>query len=231
MIYYDLINDFCNENHIDFNKDMYEKLLIYMELLIDNNKKFNLTSVDDKEGIIRRHFIDSLTILKHNLKPNCALCDVGTGAGFPGLPVKIVRDDISLTLVEATNKKTNFLKEVIKEFSLNNIKVINDRGENLSRDSSHREKYDYVTSRAMARLNKLLEISFPLVKVNGEFIALKGIKANEEIEEFKKGLKILGGEIKNIISYNEGNIIIIKKTNKTPNIYPRNYNLILKKPL
>lgn len=233
MVYFNMIYDFCKSINVDFTTDMYDKLYIYMKELILYNNKINLTSITSEEEIIRRHFIDSISLLSYPINNNCTLCDVGTGAGFPGIPLKILRPDISLTLVEATLKKVKFLQHITKLLDINDIYIINDRVENISHDPIYREKFDYVTSRAMARLNKLLELSFPLVKVNGEYISLKGNKATEELNEAHKCIGILGGVIKDIINIPDlnSNIIIIKKNKVTNNQYPRQYNIILKKPL
>ena len=233
MEYFDTMKKFCEKLKIDFTVVMYEKFKIYMETLIEYNKKFNLTAINDRDKIVSRHFLDSILILNYKIKYNTKLCDVGSGAGFPGIPIKIIRDDLSVDLIEATTKKVTFLYKIIKVLDLKNIKAIDNRVENLSHDKDFREKYDYVLSRAMARLNKLLELSFPLVKINGKYIALKGLKAKEELEEATKAIKILGGNSEKIINIPEfnSNLIVINKLFKTPKFYPREYRIIDKKSL
>ena len=161
------------------------------------------------------------------------MCDVGSGAGFPGIPIKIIRGDINVDLIESISKKTKFLNNVITTLNLDNIRVINIRVEELAHNKIYREKYDYVVSRAMARLNELLELSFPLVKVNGKYIAFKGLKSMVELNEAINAIRILGGEFENIINIPEfnSNLIVINKVFKTPEFYPREYRLIAKKSL
>lgn len=233
MTYFNIMEEFCRSISIEFTNNMYDKFYKYMQVLIEYNKKVNLTSIIDEENIIRRHFIDSISLLNYKLYHGCILCDVGTGAGFPGLPLKIVRPDIKLTLIEATTKKVKFLEYIISLLGIDGIIILNDRVENISHDPRYREKFDYVISRAMARLNRLLELSFPLVRLNGEYISLKGNKAMEELNEASKCIEILGGVKKKVITLSNlnSNIIILKKNRSTPIKYPRQYNLILKKTL
>lgn len=233
MKYFDIMNEFCNNMNIEFNQNMYKKFILFMEELIKYNNKFNLTSIVNEDEIIKRHFLDSISLLNYNIDTNSKVCDVGTGAGFPGIPLKILRSDLKVDLLESTTKKTMFLQHIIKELKLYNVNIINDRVENVSHETLYREKYDYVISRAMARLNKLIELSFALVNINGKYIALKGNKFNEELLEANISINKMGGEIEKIIPINEfnSNIIIIKKIHTTDIAYPRKYNLILKKPL
>lgn len=229
MKYFNEMNLFCEKLGINFNIDMYNKFIIYMENLIEYNKNVNLTSILEEEKIINRHFLDSLTIFNYKLDKYSSLCDVGTGAGFPGIPIKILRDDLEITLIESTNKKVVFLKTIIDKLNLKNIKIICSRVEDVSRETLYREKFNYVTSRAMARLNMLLELSFPLLKVGGKYIALKGIKAVEELRESSKIIDLLGGKMEKKIELKEfnSNLIVINKIKSTPKEFPRQYSKIL----
>lgn len=233
MKYFDILKKFCDNINLDFTIEMYEKFILYMKELIEYNKKVNLTSITDENLIIQRHFLDSLSIFAYDIKLHSTMCDVGSGAGFPGIPIKIIRNDIKIDLLESITKKSKFLEYILQKLDIKDINVINNRSEYVSRETYYREKYDYVISRAMARLNRLLEISFPLVKLNGKYIAFKGENYKEELEEGYNTIYKIGGNLEKIIHINEfnSNLIIINKVNETSNIYPRKYSLILKKPL
>lgn len=207
----------------------------YMDLLIFWNEKYNLTTIIENNEIYLKHFFDSSTLIKSKkIKQNITFCDVGTGAGFPGLVVKILFPSIDVTLIESSNKKCFFLNEIIKKLNLKKIKVLNIRAEDHSK--KNREKYDIVSSRAVARLNVLSELCMPLVKKGGLFIAMKA-NLNNEKEEAKNAINKLGGKIDKIIEFelfnNSGKrtLIIIVKENKTNLIYPRSYSHIKKNPL
>ena len=221
---------------IDINITDYqlEQLENYYNLLIEENKKYNHTSITNKEDVYLKHFYDSLTILKIIKLNNQALCDIGTGAGFPGIVLKIMYPNLKVTLIDSTLKKCNFLNIVIEKLKLKEIEVINKRAEIFSKNV--REKYDIVTSRAVAPLKHLLEYSIPLVKVNGYYIAMKG-NIKEEligINNYEKKLNIK--EIDRIefnlpIENSYRTLIKYKKTSPTNLIYPRKYNEIKKKNL
>lgn len=210
------------------------QLDLYYNLLYTENQKYNLTNIIEKEKVYLKHFYDSLTIVKTiNLK-NQSLIDMGTGAGFPGLVLKIIFPSLKVTLLDSTTKKCHFLEMVISKLRLKDIEVINARAE----DYSHkvREKYDIVTSRAMAPLKHLLEYGIPLLKINGEFIALKS-NLNEELTNITNYYQKLGLATPQVIKfklpYENSNRTIYKviKIKKTPIIYPRPYNLIKKKDI
>lgn len=220
--------------NIELTNDMLEKLELYYKILVEENSKYNLTAITDKESVYLKHFYDSLTLTKIIDLNSRTLCDIGTGAGFPGLVLKIVFPTLHVTLVDATEKKCKFLNMVIEKLSLKDIEVINARAEEYSKKV--REKYDIVTSRAVAPLKHLLEYSIPLVKVNGTYIAMKSdiTKELEGISNYEEKLKInnkkiltfnlpIENSIRTIISYN--------KQEKTNSIYPRRYNEIKKKSL
>ncbi|KWZ94529.1 MAG: 16S rRNA (guanine(527)-N(7))-methyltransferase RsmG [Anaerococcus sp.] len=208
-----------------------DKFVKYQEMLIETNKKFNLTSIDDPKEIKIKHFEDSLTI-KNYINKGMKVLDIGSGAGFPGIPLRIEKD-FDLTLIDSVNKKVNFMNEVIEELGLDNTRAIHVRAEDFAKD--HREEFDLVISRAVANLSTLLEYGLPFLKVGGIFIAMKGPKAEEEIEEAQNALKILGGELINIDTIDlHGNTrknILIKKVRSTKKKYPRGKNQAKKNPL
>ncbi len=217
------------------NKQLNE-FYTYMNLLIEWNKNINLTAITEPEEIIKKHFIDSLTISK-NIKKDSSIIDVGTGAGFPGIPLKIVREDINVVLLDALNKRLNFLNEVIKENKLENIETVHFRAEEVGKNKIYREKYDVATSRAVAQLNILAEYLLPLVKVGGKCIGMKGSNVEEELKNSKKAINLLGGEIEKIEEFIlpdsdiKRNVIIIKKVNSTPVKYPRKPGIPTKEPI
>ncbi|MDU2201829.1 MAG: 16S rRNA (guanine(527)-N(7))-methyltransferase RsmG [Anaerococcus hydrogenalis] len=208
--------------------DKFEK---YEQMLIETNKKFNLTSIDDPEEIRIKHFEDSLTI-KSYINDGMKVLDIGSGAGFPGIPLRIEKN-FDLTLIDSVNKKVNFMNQVIDQLDLKNTRAVHVRAEDYAKD--HREEFDMVVSRAVANLSTLSEYALPFLKVGGIFIAMKGPKAEEEYEDAKNALKILGGELINIDSMDlHGNTrknILIKKVRSTKKKYPRDKNLPKKKPL
>ena len=226
-------------NYIDkFNIDSSkkEKFDKYLELLQEWNNKINLTAITDKDGIELKHFYDSLTISEY-IKPNSSLIDVGTGAGFPGIPLKIKDESIKLTLLDSLNKRLLFLEEVEKELKLENVENVHGRAEDIGQDKKFREKFDYATSRAVARLSVLVEYLLPFVKIGGYCICMKGPNIEEELKDAEKAIKVLGGEIEKIDNFklendeNERNIIIIKKIKNTPKQYPRKAGIPTKEPI
>ena len=208
--------------------DKFEK---YEQMLIETNKKFNLTSIDDPEEIRIKHFEDSLTIESY-INDGMKVLDIGSGAGFPGIPLRIEKN-FDLTLIDSVNKKVNFMNQVIDELDLKNTRAVHVRAEDYAKD--HREEFDMVVSRAVANLSTLSEYALPFLKVGGIFIAMKGPKAEEEYEDAQNALKILGGELINIDSLdlygNTRKNILIKKVRSTKKKYPRDKNLPKKKPL
>lgn len=213
-----------------------EDFYCYMNELIEWNKNINLTAITEEKEIIQKHFIDSLTIFKY-LNKNDKIIDVGTGAGFPGIPLKIADETFDITLLDSLNKRILFLDNVIEKLKLNNIETIHSRVEDAAINPQYREKYDIATSRAVAQLNVLLEYLLPLVKVGGKCICMKGGNLEEELENSKKALEILGGKVEKIESFElpnsdiKRNIIIIKKVSHTPKAYPRKAGTPSKKPL
>lgn len=220
--------------NIKLTDTMLEQLDKYYEILVSENSKYNLTSITAKDAVYLKHFYDSLTLSKIIELDNQSLCDIGTGAGFPGMVLKIVFPNLKVTLVDATLKKCNFLEMVINKLNLTNIEVINARAEEYSKTT--REKFDIVTSRAVAPLKHLLEYSIPLVKVGGTYIAMKSdlSKELEGINKYEQKLSIHEQKILKFSLPIENSIrTLIKytKKEKTNSIYPRKYNEIKKKDI
>ena len=215
-------------------EEQIKKFYEYMVLLKDWNEKINLTAITEEKDIIIKHFIDSLTINKY-LKDNEKVIDVGTGAGFPGIPIKIINDKINMDLLDSLNKRINFLNEVKEKCEIDNINCIHSRIEDFA--IKNREKYDVATSRAVAKLAVLLEYLLPVVKKDGICICMKSNKAEEEINEAQKALEILGGKIEKTEEFLlpgtdiERTIIIVRKVKNTPEKYPRKAGIPSKKPI
>ncbi len=220
------------EYGIKLNKEKLDKFRRYYELLVEYNQKFNITAITEKEEVYKKHFIDSLLGVDNFIEGR--LIDIGSGGGFPAIPLKIYNDNLCVTLVEATGKKCEFLKTVVDELGLKNIIVINDRAETLIKKTGFREGFDYCTARAVARLSTLLEYCLPFVKVGGKFVGYKG-DANEEIKEARSAIKILGGEFvkaeeKELFGAKR-QIVMIKKVSVTNPKYPRGNGKERKNPL
>lgn len=212
---------------------------IYRRELKDWNSRSSLTAITDDLDIIDKHFIDSLLLVRcEPLEYGIKVADVGTGAGFPGLPIKIYQPDIRLSLLESIGKKANFLEHIIAELELENVDVINDRAEVVARSSEHREQYGLVVARSVARLRILAEYCLPLVSVGGSFVAYKGHEAATEVQEAEAALEKLGGQFQKIewdvgIAANAERraLVFTKKVGKTPDKYPRRPGVPRKRPL
>ncbi len=221
---------------INLSELQINKMHKYMNLMLEWNEKMNLTAITEEKEIIQKHFIDSLTIVKY-IEGNAKIIDVGTGAGFPGIPLKIVREDLDITLLDSLNKRIKFLDEVINEIELKGIKTVHARVEEFGKDKEYRENFDYATSRAVANLATLSEYMLPLVKKCGKCICMKGSNVESELKESKKAIEVLGGTIQKIESFNlpfsdiSRNIIIINKIKETPLKYPRKPGMPSKEPI
>lgn len=225
-----------NKIDIELTEDKIELFYNYMEILLEWNKKINLTAITEEKEIILKHFIDSISINKY-IKKEKIVMDIGTGAGFPGIPLKILNFNNKFILVDSLNKRINFLKEVKKELNLNNLELIHSRVEDLAKNLEYRENIDIIVSRAVANLRILAEYMIPFLKIGGECICMKGPNIDNEIEESKKAIEILGGKIERIENINlleddiKRNIIIIKKIRQTPSKYPRKAGIPVKQPI
>ena len=221
---------------IELSLDEIEKLYKFMYLLLEWNEKINLTAITEPEDIILKHFVDSITIKKY-IKSENKVLDMGTGAGFHGIPLKIIYSDTYFTLVDSLNKRIIFLNEVCDKLKLDKIENIHSRAEELAKNKKYREQYDVVTSRAVARLASLVEYMLPFVKVGGRCICMKGSNVDEELIEAKKAINVLGGEIEKVDKFLlpnsdiERNIVIIKKIKNTSCKYPRKPGTATKQPI
>lgn len=219
--------DLCDEEIENFYK--------YKDLLLEWNEKINLTAITDEKEVILKHFVDSLTIRKY-IKDGDLVADVGTGAGFPGIPLAIISKNTNYLLLDSLNKRINFLNDVKEKINLDNIETLHSRVEDFGQNKKYRECFDVATSRAVAPLNVLLEYLMPLIKIGGQCICMKGSN-KEEIEEARNAIKILGGEIEIIEnlflpdSDMERNIIIVKKVKNTNSKYPRKAGIPSKEPI
>lgn len=222
---------------ITLNREMTEQFRIYQEILLDWNEKMNLTTITDPEDIQNKHFLDSLTCVLPLNKETGKLIDIGTGAGFPGIPIKIAKPGLTVTLLDSLNKRIKFLDEVIARLNLVGINTVHGRAEECARNKDHREIYDFAFARAVAKLNVLSEYCLPYVKTGGLFISQKGIDFEQEVSLSKEALKKLGGTIEEIMPVSipdtdfQRVLIIIRKTQSTPILYPRHSAKIDKLPL
>ncbi|EOT26219.1 16S rRNA (guanine(527)-N(7))-methyltransferase RsmG [Enterococcus saccharolyticus] len=223
---------------ITLNQTQLEQFERYYELLVEWNEKMNLTAITEKKEVYLKHFYDSITLaLSVPLNEQASLCDVGSGAGFPSIPLKIVFPELKITIVDSLNKRITFLQTLVNELGLNGVSLFHDRAETFGQNPAHRAAYDYVTARAVARLNVLTELCLPLVKKDGFFFALKAAKSEEELTEAKPAIAILGGkfiedkEIHLPVTHDERHTLIIEKKKETPKKYPRKPGLPNKQPI
>ena len=233
----DLLFEESKKYNLNLGANQLEMFQIYMDFLLDYNMHTNLTAITEPEDIMIKHFLDSIILNNFlKIKQNAKVVDIGTGAGFPGVPMKIFRKDIQLTLIDSLNKRIVFLNQLMEKLGID-ADIFHARAEELSRKVEHREKYDFAVSRAVAPLNILCELSLPYVKKGGFFVALKGSNAQEELEKSKNAIKVLGGKLEGIKTFelpkNKGsrNVLIIKKASNISNKYPRINSKISKTPL
>lgn len=208
---------------VEFDAGDVERLGHYLALLLEANKAFNLTAIEEPGAAWTRHVLDSLTLLSllSELPAGARVIDVGSGGGLPGVPLAIVMPHLKFTLLEATGKKVEFLRSVVKVLGLANVEVVSGRAERVGRDEKQREQYDAVVARAVGRLATLAELTVPLAKVGGQVLLIKGEKAEEELEEAKKALHMLHAVHAGTVLMPTGRIVVLEKPRKTPGEYPR----------
>ena len=238
MEFFELMKTASNDVGLEFTEGQYEQFIKYMRLLQEWNEKINLTAITEDEEVVKKHFIDCIKAFKSDkIKNSKTIIDVGTGAGFPGLPIAIMNPNVEVTLLDSLNKRINFLNLVVRELGLKNVKTIHSRAEDGARKPELREKFDIATSRAVANMAVLSEFCMPYVKKGGYFVALKGPSIDEELENGSNAIKILGGELKDIIEISieetdlKHNIVEVKKIKTCPKTYPRKAGTVNKKPL
>ena len=238
MEYFDMLKEACENEGLIFDETMYNNFIQYKALIKEWNEKINLTAITEDEEIIKKHFIDSIKVFEYPyVKEATKIIDIGTGGGFPGIPMKIVKPKSSMVLLDSLNKRINFLNEVIDKLELKDIKTIHGRAEDFAQKAEYREEFDLAVSRAVANLTVLLELCLPFVKVGGYFVALKGPAIEDEIKDSKVALKVLGGHIQEIIEVNiagsdlKHNLLVIKKIKDTPKKYPRKAGTANKNPI
>lgn len=231
-LFYNTIKPF----EIKVDEEAFTRLDTFAEMLIETNKSFNLTAIKEPDDVTVKHFADCLSIFKYvDIPENAKIIDVGTGAGFPGLVLKLYRPDIQMTFLDSTKKRLGFIENVLNECDVKGD-ILHMRAEEAAQLSKYREKYDFATARAVAALPVLSEYCLPFVKVGGSFVSMKSAESNEEISEAKKAISILGGKIEEDILFDlvenmPRRIIRIKKNSQTPTKYPRPSAQISKKPL
>lgn len=231
------ITPLCAEFGVEITPQIARKLNLYGNLLIEWNEKINLTAITEPEEVLFKHFYDCILFFKNaKVAPNAKIIDVGTGAGFPGLVLKIVREDLEVTLLDSLNKRILFLNDVIKKLELKGITAIHSRAEDGGKNTAHREKYDIACARAVAAMPVLLEYCVPFVKIGGQFISMKGPSVSEEVALCQNAIKQLGAQKPTIIcetlpTEEQRAFVTFKKISQTPPKYPRNSGKIAKQPL
>lgn len=228
------ITSVFKEYNIILSKDQVDKFLLYYNFLVEENQKYNLTAITDFEDVVYKHFLDSCLPYLY-FKKNATVIDVGSGAGFPGVPLKIIRPDLKITLLDSLNKRVNFLNQLISKLELTDIKAIHFRVEDFAK--SNKEKFDYAVSRAVAQVSTLSEYLLPLVKIKGSVFMYKSQKLQEELFSGKKAINVLGGKIESCNNFqikeieSDRQILIVEKIKNTPSLYPRGKNLPKTQPL
>ena len=238
MSFVDELKAVAKEYGLELTTAQMTQFNTYYDLLIEWNQKINLTAITEPKDVAIKHMIDSLSCFKPNLfEENCSLIDVGTGAGFPGLPLKIFFPSLKLTLLDSLNKRVKFLQLVVDTLGLKDVNVIHARSEEAAKNKKYREQFDFATARAVARLPILCEYCLPFVKLNGMFIALKGRQYEEEIAEAGKAIKVLGGRLVKTMPVklpeldDKRAVIYVQKVKATPKTYPRKAGTPEKNPI
>lgn len=225
------------EKGIHLNESQLQQFAQYYQLLVEWNQKMNLTAITEQQEVYLKHFYDSITLSFYESFATGSICDVGAGAGFPSIPLKIVFPELQVTIVDSLNKRITFLTELVETLGLTNVSLHHDRAETFGQKAEFRGAFDYVTARAVARLNVLTELCLPLVKKDGFFLALKASQSEEEIKEAKKAIALLGGKFQEELSFelpktgDERHIIVIQKKKETPKKYPRKPGTPNKQPI
>ncbi len=224
--------------HIELSEKQMEQFLQYYEMLVEKNKVMNLTAITEFDEVVEKHFLDSVSLTKQmDLHQPLKVLDLGTGAGFPGIPLKIVFPELEITLMDSLNKRVLFLQDVISSLQLQDIEAVHGRAEEAARNKKYREGFDLCVSRAVANISTLLEYCLPFVKIGGSFISYKSSTIEDELEDGKKGIAILGGKVKDVYKFTlpdselQRSFVVIQKEKKTPKAYPRKAGTPSKDPL
>ena len=222
--------------NIDLTEKQIEQFLKYYEILVETNKVMNLTAITEFDEVIEKHFLDSLSLVRvFDLNINVKILDLGTGAGFPGIPLKITFPEIDIVLADSLNKRVKFLNEVVETLQLKQVETVHGRAEELAKNKKYREQFDLCTSRAVANLSSLSEYCIPFVKEGGRFISYKSGEIEEEVDQAKRAIHVLGGKLDQVYKFDlheqKRSFVIIEKVKKTPVVYPRKAGTPTKEPL
>ncbi len=233
---FDAFIDELKKISVELTEKQLEQFRVYYEMLVEKNKVMNLTGITEWDEVLEKHFLDSISLIRVcDLRRNISIMDMGTGAGFPGIPLKIAFPEVQVTLADSLNKRVLFLQEVIDALGLENIEAVHGRAEDLARDKKYREQYDLSVSRAVANLSTLTEYCLPFVKLGGQFVSYKSGEIDEEVAGAKSAVFLLGGKIKEVVKFELGesgrSFIVIDKVKGTPKTYPRKAGTPSKKPL